>query len=87
MSTRSIPARIDPAVVLNRHTSRKKSPPLADVAAVLLPGLRQAHSLLTVAIRVLEHMGESPRRRGDAAAEAAKARRLLAAFGHTPKQH
>lgn len=88
MSARSLRSKSIPAVVPNRSISIRKSPPLADAAATLLPGLQHAASLLEVAIRVLRHFASEPppTASGSHAAEAAKVRRLLAAFGHPAKR-
>jgi hypothetical protein len=89
MSTKILRAKSIPAVVPARSIPYRKSPSLADAAATLLPGLQHAQSLLEVAIRVLRHFANQPPQTApnSCAAEAAKARQLLAAFGHPAKRH
>lgn len=84
MSTKILRSKSTPAVVPTRTISTRKSPPLADAAATLLPGLQHAASLLEVAIRVLQYFASqpSPAASGSHAVEAAKVRQLLATFGH-----
>jgi hypothetical protein len=66
---------------------KEKAPPLADVAAVLLPGLQHASELIATAAKILSDLSHQPlQRKGDAAAEAEKAQRLLAAFGRPPNR-
>ncbi len=82
-----VPGKTIPSTAPTRHNPTSKSPPLADVAAVLLPGLQHASALLAVATKILSDLsGQPPQRKGNASAEALKARQLLAAFGRVPKR-
>jgi hypothetical protein len=87
MSSKILRSKSIPAVV-PRAISTRKSPPLADAAATLLPGLQHAASLLEVAIRVLRYFASQPPSTASRshAAEAEKVRQLLAEFGHPVKR-
>ena len=87
MLNERVPAKPIPSTVPTRHIRTPKRPPLPDMAAVLLPGLQQASALLAVATKILSDLSSHPpQRKGNAATEALKARRLLAAFGRVPKR-
>ncbi|MEJ1962642.1 MAG: hypothetical protein WDO56_14295 [Gammaproteobacteria bacterium] len=80
----SISTNPTPASPLEPETLHDKSKvELADAAAVLLPGLRHARSLLDVAIQLLARFANQPPQAPPGqAAEVAKIRRMLAEFGH-----
>ena len=61
------------------------SPSAAQVAAVMLPALKRASTLLVVATKMLTDLSSQPRRDNrDVAAEAREVRRLIATFGRVP---
>jgi hypothetical protein len=62
--------------------ANQKKIELEEAAAVLLPGLRHARSLLTVAINVLSHFAPPSSYPMSEAQAAARIRRLLDEFGH-----
>ena len=83
---KSIPAKSVSASTSNRRAvDNKKTPQLSEAAVMLLPALHHARSILDVAIRVLAHFAkEHPQAALSDAEAAARARRLLVAFGHRP---
>jgi len=62
--------------------ANKKKVELEEAAAMLLPGLQHAVSLLTVAIQVLSHFAPPSPSAPSYAEAVAKTRRLLKEFGH-----
>ena len=89
MSEKILRSNSVPAEAPNPSVSSTKSPSLADVATTLLPGLQRAASVIEVATRVLRHFATEPPPASHAAraAQAAKVRQLLAAFGHPVERH
>ena len=84
MLKESVPAKAVPSTAPNQPETAQ-NPSLAEVAAVLLPGLQHASALLATATKILSDLsGVRPQQNGDAITEAMKAWRLLAAFGRVP---
>jgi hypothetical protein len=67
---------------VSAQLANKKEVEIEDAATMLLPGLRQAQSLLSVAIPVLSHFAPPSPSAPSHAEAAAKIRRLLDEFGH-----
>ncbi len=81
----SIPA--SPSVEVSAQLANKKRVEVEDAAAMLLPGLQQAASLLTIAIQVLGHFAPPSPSALNHAEAAAKVRRLLDEFGRPTATH
>lgn len=77
---------ISPPAQINNLSSN--NPSTAQVAAVLLPGLKRASTLLAVATKMLTDLsGQPPRRKRDVTADAEEVRRVIASFGRVPPRH
>jgi len=81
----SLSANPIPASSPAAESTHKRKVELTDAAAMLLPGLLQARTLLDVSIQVLSHFAPPPPQGMVSDAEtAARIRRVLAEFGHPP---